>query len=75
MRAISRQRQRGSGWRSATNANRAEQTTLYCLVQQHAAGFIVHIKAGIGAELPWSSKDEFDAFLEGAPRQCVVQVL
>ena len=44
--------------------HRPEQTTLYRLVQQHAAGFIAHTEASTGAELPRFIKDEFDAFLE-----------
>ncbi len=44
--------------------HRPEQTTLYRLVQQHAAGFIAHTEASTGGELPRFIKDEFDAFLE-----------
>jgi len=44
--------------------HRPEQTTLYRLVQQHAASFIAHIEASTGSELPRFIKDEFDAFLE-----------
>ena len=44
--------------------HRPEQTTLYRLVQQHAASFIAHTEASTGAELPRFIKDEFDAFLE-----------
>jgi len=44
--------------------HRPEQTTLYRLVQQHAASFIAHTEASTGAELPCFIKDEFDAFLE-----------
>ena len=44
--------------------HRPEQTTLYCLVQQHAVSFIAHTAPSTGAELPWFIKDEFDAFLE-----------
>jgi uncharacterized protein (DUF983 family) len=43
---------------------RPEQSTLYCLVQQHAASFIAHTEASTGAELPRFIEDEFDAFLE-----------
>ena len=32
--------------------HRPEQTTLYRIVQQHAAGFIAHAEASTGAELP-----------------------
>ena len=46
--------------------HRPEQTTLYRLVQQHAASFIAHTEASTGAELPRFIKDEFDAFLESA---------
>ena len=42
--------------------HRPEQTTLYRLVQQHAATFIEQVEAG--ADLPQFVKDEFDAFLE-----------
>jgi hypothetical protein len=44
--------------------HRPEQTTLYRLVQQHAASFIAHTEASTGAELPRFVKDEFDAFLK-----------
>jgi hypothetical protein len=44
--------------------HRPEQTTLYRLVQQHAAHFIAHTAASTGAELPRFIKEEFDAFLE-----------
>ena len=46
--------------------HRPEKTTLYRLVQQHAASFIAHTQASIGGELPRFIKDEFDAFLECA---------
>ena len=44
--------------------HRPEQTTLYRLVQQHAASFIAHTEAGTGSELPRFIKDEAEAFLE-----------
>ena len=44
--------------------HRPEQSTLYRLVQQHAASFIAQTEASTGAELPRFIKDEFDAFLE-----------
>ena len=44
--------------------HRPEQTTLYRLVQQHAASFIAHTEASTGSELPRFIKDEFDAFLD-----------
>ncbi len=44
--------------------HRPEQTTLYRLVQQHAASFIAHTESSTGGELPRFIKDEFDAFLE-----------
>ena len=44
--------------------HRPEQTTLYRLVQQHAATFIAETEAAAGADLPQFVKDEFDAFLE-----------
>ena len=43
--------------------HRPEQTTLYRLVQQHAASFIAHTEASTGSALPRFIKDEFDAFL------------
>jgi hypothetical protein len=44
--------------------HRPEQTTLYRLVQQHAASCIAHTGASTGSELPGFINDEFDAFLE-----------
>ena len=44
--------------------HRPEQTTLYRLVQQHAATFFAETEAAAGADLPLFVKDEFDAFLE-----------
>jgi hypothetical protein len=44
--------------------HRPEQTTLYRLVQQHAATFFAETEAAAGADLPQFVKDEFDAFLE-----------
>jgi hypothetical protein len=44
--------------------HRREQTTLYRLVQQHAATFFAQAEAEAGADLPQFVKDEFDAFLE-----------
>ena len=41
-----------------------EQTTLYRLVQQHAATFFAQAEESTGAGLPQFVKDEFDAFLE-----------
>ena len=43
--------------------HRPEQTTLYRLVQQHAATFIAETEAATGVDLPQFVKDEFDAFL------------
>ncbi len=40
--------------------HRPEQTTLYRIVQQHAASFIAHTEASTGSELPGFIKDEFD---------------
>lgn len=40
------------------------QTTLYLMVQNHAASFILHTETTTGAELPRFIKDGFDAFLE-----------
>ena len=44
--------------------HRPEQTALYRLVQQHAAGFFAHTGANTGAGMPRFIKDEFDAFFE-----------
>jgi len=44
--------------------HRPEQTTLYRLVQQHAASFIAHTEGSTGSELPGFIKDGFGAFLE-----------
>jgi hypothetical protein len=46
--------------------HRPERTTLYRLVQQHAATFIAEAEAAAGADLPQFVKDEFDAFLANA---------
>ena len=43
--------------------HRPGQTTLYRLVQQHAATFIAQAEAVAGADRPQFVKDEFDAFL------------
>jgi hypothetical protein len=44
--------------------HRPEQTTLYRLVQQHAASFVAHTEASTGSRLPRFVTDEFDAFLQ-----------
>ena len=44
--------------------HRLEQTTLYRLVQQHAATFFAQAEETTGAGLPQFVRDEFDAFLE-----------
>lgn len=65
MQAIGRQPQRAPyGAALHYERHRPEQTTLYRLVQQHAASFIAHTEASTGAELPRFIKDEFDAYLE-----------
>ena len=65
MQAIGRQPQRApDGAPLHYERHRPEQTTLYPLVQQHAASFIAHTEARTGSELPRFVKDEFDAFLE-----------
>ena len=65
MRATAQQPQRApDGAPVHYERHRPEQTTLYRLVQQHAASFIAHTEASTGAELPRFIKDEFDAFLE-----------
>jgi len=63
--AISRQPQRApDGAPLHYERHRPEQTTLYRLVQQHAAIFIAQTEASIGGELPRFIKDDFDAFLD-----------
>ena len=42
--------------------HRPEQTTLYRLVQQHAATFFAETEAAAEANRPQFVKDEFDAF-------------
>ena len=65
MQAIGRQPQRApDGAPVHYERHRPEQTTLYRLVQQHAATFIAETEAATGADLPQFVKDEFDAFLE-----------
>jgi len=65
LQAVGRQPQRApDGAPVHYERHRPEQTTLYRLVQQHAASFIAHTEASPGAELPRFIKDEFDAFLE-----------
>jgi hypothetical protein len=65
MQGIGRQPQRAlDGAPLHYQRHRPEQTTLYRLVQQHAASFIAHTEVSTGAELPRFIKDEFDAFLE-----------
>jgi hypothetical protein len=57
----------GARWRAASlhyERHRPEQTTLYRLVQRHAASIIAHIEASTRSELPRFIKDEFDALLE-----------
>ena len=44
--------------------HRPEQTTLYRLVQHHAATFFEQTELAAGAGLPQFVRDEFDAFLE-----------
>jgi hypothetical protein len=63
--AIGRQPQRApDGAPVHYQRHRPEQTTLYRLVQQHAASFFAQAEAEAGADLPQFVKDEFDAFLE-----------
>ena len=65
MQAIGRQPQRApDGAPVHYERHRPEQTTLYRLVQQHAATFIAETEAAASADLPQFVKDEFDAFLE-----------
>ena len=69
MQAIGRQPQRAPDDASVHyERHRPEQTTLYRLVQQHAANFIAHTEASSGARLPRFIKNEFDAFLERSRR-------
>jgi len=44
--------------------HRPEQTTLYRLVQQHAATFFEQAEDAAGADLPQFVRDEFDTFLK-----------
>ena len=65
MQAIGRQPQRApDGAPVHYERHRPEQTTLYRLVQQHAATFFAQAEDAAGADLPQFVKDEFDAFLE-----------
>ena len=65
MQAIGRQPQRApDGAPAHYERHRLEQTTLYRLVQQHAATFFAQAEAKAGADLPQFVKDAFDAFLE-----------
>ena len=65
MQAIGRQPQRApDGAPVHYERHRPEQTTLYRLVQRHAATFFAQTGAAAGADLPQFVKDEFDAFLE-----------
>ena len=50
--------------RFTCDRHRPEQSTLYRLVQQHAASFLAQAEDAAGADLPQFVKDEFDAFLE-----------
>ncbi len=65
MQAIGRQPQRApDGAPVHYERHRPEETTLYRLVQRHAATFFEQAQAAAGADLPQFVKDEFDAFLE-----------
>ena len=68
MQLIGRQPNRAPGARVHYERHRPEQTTLYRLVQQHAATFFVEAEVAAGADLPQFVKDEFDAFLEASIR-------
>ena len=64
MQAVGQQSQRApDGAPLHYERHRPEQTTLYRLVQQHAASFIAHTEASTGSELPRFIRDEFDTFL------------
>ena len=65
MQATGRQPQRApDGAPVHYERHRPEQTTLYRLVQQHAATFFAQGEDAAGAVLPQFVEDEFDAFLE-----------
>lgn len=65
MQATGRQPQRAQdGAPVHYERHRPEQTTLYRLVQQHAATFFAQAEDAAGADLPQFVKDEFEAFLE-----------
>lgn len=65
MQAIGRQPQQApDGTPVHYERQRPELTTLYRLVQQHAATFFAQAEDAAGADLPQFVKDEFDAFLE-----------
>lgn len=65
MEASAQQSQRMPGGASIHyERHRPEHTTLYRLVQRHAASFIAHTDASTAAELLRFINDEFDAFLE-----------
>ena len=65
MQAIGRQSHRApDGALLHDERHRPENTTLYRLVQQHAAAFIAHAETSTRAELPHFIKDKFDVFLE-----------
>ena len=65
MQAIGRQPQRApDGAPVHYERHRPEQTTLYRLVQEHAASVIADTEASTGTELPRFIKGEFDACLE-----------
>jgi len=62
--AAAQPRRAPDGARLHYERHRPEQTTLYRLVQQHAASFIAHTETSTGAGLLRFIKDEFDALLE-----------
>jgi hypothetical protein len=65
MQAVGRQScQLPDGVRVQYERHRPEQTTLYRLVQEHAATFFAQVEAAAGAGVPQFVKDEFEAFLE-----------
>ena len=65
MHAIGQQPQRTPDGAPVHNQrHHPEQTTLYGLVQQHAATFFTQAESAAGADLPQFVKDEFDAFLQ-----------
>lgn len=64
MQAIGRQPQRAPDGAPHYERHRPEQTTLYRLVQQHAATFFAQAEDAAGLDPPQCLRDGFYAFLE-----------